>query len=537
MRTINSIALTMAIPLLAFSCSTDELVSDNSGGSITINVSTGTGSGSRATTPPSGYKLVCIMQLTSGTDSNIKQMQTDVSGGTASFTIPGTDIDNNKAENAIFWAEYQPTGGGSKVYNTSDLTNINYNKTSFNLTNETDIAACEAFAGSLSLADVKGNASVTLSRPMSWLRFKPSNPDAATGAEKLSVSLETFSSLNASNSNYTGYQSITLTNASFDPVDGNWFDFFYFCPANATKLDKAIKMDLTGAGIKDYSYTINANAIPADANYIVNVTAQVSSAATQDINVSISINDAWNETNVNSGTSTPTTPEDPTKPDEEVLPMGIGSYINATGKVVSNKADAVAVVFHIGALETNPSDPNDNIIDAIENYPTQFAGKTIKGYAVSLEGISANPLSCGNNVADFTLTTGLTNGTANTPELISKLSGTEFVTQYNSWTSARPTSGNNISGWYIPSYVQVHLWFINILNEDCTSIKEPFTKTFTFDKLCPVSESYYVTSEVVTHGIRSFKLSNGSLSTNQAIRIFNGNNGTGLCYPMMTIFE
>ena len=500
-------------------------------GDVTVSVVTGDALTSRALGTVDGYKLQCVMQLLDKDGKTVgTQAIEDAAAGTARFTIKRADI-NAGATNAAFWAEYVPTAGGSKVYDSSDLTKIAYQTTAFDLTDANLMKAADAFAGKLT--SIEANNTVTLARPVSQVNFPPENPAVVAGATKLVVKYDATSAYNVATSNCAtdaaGYQALTLTNASFDATATPWFSTFIIMPSNLAKYDKAIDMTVTTAA-GDRNFQIKANEIPADPNYIVNVKGELSEQ--QDAVVDVTINgDYINE------------PE-PEKPAE----FKVGAFVKADGTATANKAEAVAVVFATGALDD----------DVIENYPAAFAGKTIKGYAVALENVAEKREALNKTTipAGITVADKITNGTQNTAALISEITAAAesvVLPKYTSWVASHPIAGST-SGWYIPSLNQM-IYFMNMLvkvgDVDPTGSDE-------FKALFPLAgniydrypESYngkwagcmYVTSTVNAGN----NVSGFSLNVDATNGPTDGKNGqidiktktqSVLCRPMMTIFE
>ncbi|MCM1035864.1 MAG: hypothetical protein NC406_00885 [Bacteroides sp.] len=404
-------------------------------GDVTVSVVTGDALTSRALGTVEGYKLQCVMQLLDKDGKTVgTQAIEDAAAGTARFTIKRADI-NAGATNAAFWAEYVPTAGGAKVYDSSDLTKIGYQTTAFDLADANLMKAADAFAGKLT--SIEANNTVTLARPVSQVNFTPENPAVVAGATKLVVKYDATSAYNVATSNCAtdaaGYQALTLTNASFDATATPWFSTFIIMPANLAKYDKAIDMTVTTAA-GDRNFQIKANEIPADPNYIVNVKGELSEQ--QDAVVDVTINgDYINE------------PE-PEKPAE----FKVGAFVKADGTATANKADAVAVVFATEAIGA----------DVPANYPAAFQGKTIKGYAIALENTTAAPknlCAAAGTLTGLTENKDITNGTQYTADLFTAFgSSSPLVEAYNTWVAAHALTGANVTEWYVGTAVQLEVW-------------------------------------------------------------------------------
>lgn len=451
--------LSAAVAFTACS-SADDVTMPGASGDVTVTVVTNDALISRAgVTAVNGYDFKCVMQLVSDAGTIVgQQAVADASAGTASFTIKAADLDAG-ATKALFWAEYVPTAGATKVYNTADLTAVSYNVTEFDMANADLMAAADAFAGTITT--LENGAKATLSRPMIQFNFRPTNPEAAAGANKLVVKYEATSGYNVLTSNCVAAssQELTYTNAAFDPMAaGNWFSSLIFAPANLEKFDKEIVMTLSGT--TNATLTIPANTLPMDANNIVNTKAEITvGGGDQNLNVDVTVNGSY---------------------DNEPKPavFEVGAYVNAAGKPVSTKEEAVAIVYAVGALNE----------DVIANYPSEFAGKTIKGYAVALDNATATVQSFGTVGAVFTPNEKeYTNGITPTANMMEKAGETEFGKAYTQWTTAHALTGENVSGWYLPVKEQMAYWMGMIFFDTDLSVaatgSEGFIKMFSTENL------------------------------------------------------
>ena len=195
MKNFSKILLGLTGALAMTACSSTEDAPVAPAGDVTISVVTTDALQNRAIETVEGYKLTAVMQLldkdgkTVTTDAGNQATQ-DASAGTCQFTIKHTDIEKG-ATNAIFWAEYVPTGSAAKVYDSSDLTKVAYNTTAFDLTDKNLMKAADAFAGKLS--SIEASNTVTLARPVAQVTFMPTNPDMVAGATKLEVKYDAIS--------------------------------------------------------------------------------------------------------------------------------------------------------------------------------------------------------------------------------------------------------------------------------------------------------------------------------------------------------
>lgn len=467
MKKIANLMLGLSAAVAFTACSSaDEVTMPGAAGDVTVTVVTDDALLSRAgVTAVNGYDFKCVMQLVTDAGATVgQQAVADASAGTASFTIKAADLDAG-ATKALFWAEYVPTENSfPKVYNSTDLTAVSYNVTSFDMGNESVMAAADAFAGTITT--LENGAKATLSRPMIQFNFRPTNPEAAAGASKLVVKYEATSGYNVLTRNCvaSASQELTYTNDTFFPeMSGNWFSSLIFAPANLEKFDKEIVMTLSGS--VNATLTIPADKLPMDANYIVNTSAEITvGGGDQNLDVDVTINGSF---------------ENEPKP----AVFEVGAYVDAAGKPVSTKEEAIGVVFALGAI-------ND---DAIENYPDAFAGKTIKGYVVALENTTAAVQSFGDVGAVFTPNEKeYKNGLTPTANMIEKAAATQFGTSYTSWVSANSLQGDNVSGWYLPLKEQMAYWMGMIFFDSDLSVaatgSEGFIKMFTTENLYGVAD-------------------------------------------------
>ncbi len=491
---------------------------------ITVTVATdATISRAIATVP--GYDLTCVMQLVDDNGATIgTQATASAATGSASFTIKGTDIEAG-ASKALFWAEYVPQGSTPKVYNSSDLTNISYNVTTFDMTDANLMAAADAFAGTITT--LSNGASATLSRPMIQFNFTPTNPEAAAGATTLKVAYKATSGFNVLTSNCVAdaAQELTYNNASFDPA-AKWITSYIFAPANMSTFAEPITMTV-GGGVNAV-LTIPADKVPLDANNIVNTSAEITIGGDTnlDVDVNVDINGSF---------------------DNEPKPavFEVGAYVDAAGKPVSDKANAAGIIYYVGAFGE----------DVPANYAAAYSSKTIKGYAVALENISATRLSCGDKAYGDIFVTNektSTNGYQTTPYMLEKLAGSPIIEAYQTWTAAHALNTENVSGWYIPSKNQIYD-FLSMLYPHGKTLAdaEPATGTDAFKALFPLSQMndsektvMYLSSTVNTASPAEYSqarvnMADGAVSFvyPASLGIVKDPNRVALCRAMFTIFE
>lgn len=520
--------LTLPFFMLLLSCSSDwDTQPQSNDFVITVNassVATSRADESSGVPVIDGYEFKCIMQLLNEAGGTVgSQSVVSMSSGSASFTITGENIDNG-AVKAIFWAEYQPTAGVEKVYNTSDLKNITYKSTTFDLATVNSTAVLEVFAGKLD--KIEKGASVTLKRPVSKIVFSPKNRENVSDANTIEVKYVTASGYNVLAGTASGTSEITLNKGSFDPLaEGAWFTTFMLCPANQTNAAGDITINLSGDNGYSRAITIPANSIPADPNHIYNITADITHG---DISISVSVDNSWAANDANGGGDESPDPgkQDPdpdpnpgddtgeeTKGDTNYV---LGSLIDANGYVTTDKSKAVAVILMDKAFSS----------DDMSNYP-EYSDKKIWGYAVALKNISDTPL-----MATLTGATNMSTGIgyANTEEFLSYLAGSPFESAFKEWRENNKITNPNITKWYIPSYSQKSYFatmYEKLILENILA-KE--------DILYGEKSQYYILSSI--NSILNLRLafveenSSGGLTANDKT----GPSKEVYCRPMVTIF-
>lgn len=514
-------------------CSNDEILSPSTNGDITVSVSTQSAIASRALATIDGYELKCVMQLVSEEGSTIGTQDVQpVANGSASFTIKAADIDAGAAK-ALFWAEYVPTADAQKVYNSEDLLNISYATTSFDSSNANLVAAADAFAGSITT--LTNGASITLTRPFIQFNFLPSNPEVAAKSTSLKVSYNAPSGYNVLTRNCTtdAAEALTFTNDAFASTASPWFTSYIFAPANMSKLDKAITMALEGEFAKEL--VIEEDKIPLDANYIVNVSAEIDSTpGQQDLNVNVTVDGTF---------------ENEPKPAQ----FEVGAYLTAAGVPTFNVNEAVAVVYYVGAMETTYGDDESSM------YPTEYNGKTIKGYAVALQ----NTIKGRQQLNSTTIPSGLPanqsiiNGTQNTKTLVENdvMATSNMVIKFNEFVEANPLAavGTTTTDWYIPAQPQMQAWISMLYYTTPFPSGEAFgpTGTDAFKELFPINTIFdrdpiascmYATCSINDGGnVVGCSMTPATDSTPDNAKFaqidIKTKTQSVLCRPMFTIFE
>ncbi len=533
-KILNLILGAVALGSMASCSGTEEITpAGMSKGDIVVRVTTDFGhAGSRADVPViPGYTLKCVMQLFADDGVAVGTREViNASTGTSEFVLHAKDISNG-ATRAAFWAEYMPDDPLStpKIYNSDDLSNITYSETAFDLADPTRMAAMEAFAGVLTTFE--DGATVTLKRPMIKFNFAPKNTENVKGSTSLRLTYKAPAGYNVVEGTCSkdAYTEIEYTNSTFDPQASPWFSNMIFAPSNLSKLDQPITMVLSGRG--DKLLTIAENTIPLDANYTINASAEITRAQTQDLNVDVTIDNQY----VN----------DP----DRVIEMTVGSYINAKGRATLDAASAVGVVFYMGAMSG----------DNIGLYPEQFAGKSIKAYAVALENVTKSRVQFNSEAmpAGFPAAETLVNGTQNSDNILSGLGDSPFATAWAEWVAAHPfdeSASETVTGWYLPARAQMEEWIsmllktTNLRNEviaDSPSGSREFRALFPLNTIFdrdPFQDCMYDTCSVNKSGtIQGTNITATDNGTNGTVRFSQidivTKTPTVLGRPMFTIFE
>ena len=417
------------------------------GGDVTLTVRTPAPESRAGISVPSGYSMKCVLQLLDNSGNKLKQKTEDVnaSTGTASFTI--TSEERAQAKKALLWAHY--VKGENGIYNTSDLKAVTYNTTNFDMTDAALMAAMDAFCGIVESLD--DDVSVTLSRPFANVRFSAKNPEACALAKKLVVTYTAPASYSVLSRSTTAFSAITLSNSSFDSSKNPWFSAFVFAPSGTTSLGSDITLALS-EGLKQ-TITLHANSIPLDINKQINVSATIGSSVSEldNITISVSVNpDFDGTTSSNPSPDDPEIPVDPDTPIDDPSEFAVGAYINAKGEAVSSKDNAVAIVFHAGALG---SDNGEKYGDAT---------KTIKGYAIALDNISDSPKGVVNSASGLQTVYNTKSPKECSDKVLDVLRDAELGIAYTAYVNAHVITAENTSGWLIPDYTQLSTW-LNML--------------------------------------------------------------------------
>lgn len=449
--------------ILLASCSQEEIISENSGnGKITVSVGVPGGATTRAGMPEvEGMTRRCIMQVVDadGTAIEGEEMRQTV-------TVTGDKVNFSFTEpegeySVVFWADYVTNITKDNCYNTATLPNVTlaHNK------NTMFTAAGDAFCGKMAKG---GSTSIVLKRPFNKIVIGSTNKEAF--GEYKEIQITEFSvpdgynimSKTCSATKNIKREKIAMNNATA----GEWTSFFVFAPSNQTdtKLELPIMLykEEDAADAPSIKFTASASA-PTDENTIGSMDIpDIPETPANKVDVEISFDDKF----TNDGS---------TKPEEPVVPgeMKVGSYINAAGEVVTDAADAVAVIFAMADGKVDNSTYPDN--------------KKAKAYAISLDKVTSR-LAIG-NLSSLTLEVTTDNenaysGFAFDAALKGKCGNltTEQSKLLNAYYSATlPTlTGANLSTWYIPSKTQLN----DALSLDNTTLKANLKVAYASNYYC-----------------------------------------------------
>lgn len=543
--------MAMFMMLFVASCSQDEIVSVNQPGDgvmrLSVKVPAATPN-TRAVIPVKGYTMRCVMEILDAENNRLTisnadgeigvqySVNVEMSNGSANFAF----VKPEGASKYLFWADYVGGKENISMYETNNgLQNITYarNKNSELFNN----LAMDAFCANVTEENIANT--VTLKRPLTRIAVRASDV-AELGIEGLNLITPQMHSGQGFDVN-TGAVSeaanlrTTETEGVLEAIPAlTEGDFVFFC-----YVFPAIETETSASTIKFTSESdTEGHAL------------QIPVAAMQTMNDNTSYN-LINDEEPGGGDEDPTTTTvkveidngyaDGTIPGtgNEPLPMEVGSYVNAEGEVVADAADAVGIVFHLGAISN----------DVPANYPTELQSKTIKGYAVALENVAtsrrqlnAEPIADGVTPTEATVT----NGTQAMDAFNSNFANSEFLTSYNEWVTASTLNSENTSNWYIPtlSQLQSFMGMLFTIGETQATGSEEFrgmdefalTNGVMFDRT-PIATVYYASSTVNAEGNLSairINVTEGVINNAQAAGMnIKSSTQSALCRPMITIFE
>lgn len=442
-KSLLNLVMALGIGLFA-SCSQEEIISDNENRVETVSVSAqlpGDAVQTRAIPQAdANHQLRCILEVWADNKviQRIEKLGSDATNGKLQFNFTvGSDVDYQ----CLLWADFIAndatfTDGkyADKYYKTEDLKAIDFVANADLFNNESADAFCGAVA-----KNGTTNLSVTLKRPFTKVTLK----DKGTyldGVASLAPSFEAPSKFDVSTGKAAGYTPISATGIEPDKTNKTLFSTFIFASTAQSTLDKAITIEFTKTGGGTETKTIKAGQITLDQNVKNDVTADYAADGT-DVTVDVDIDDQYPDPNA----------------------LKIGQFINKDGNVVDTyeKDKAIGIIFAVGAQGD----------DEAANYGTSFEGKAIAGYAMALESTAIKAPMPPSTTDDKTavdmpaaglIDTDLTNfsGIKNTDAILSALQTASitsalFNTEFDTWKSDHAFTGNNLSGWYIPSFQQL----------------------------------------------------------------------------------
>ena len=503
-------ALALCAGILATSCSQEEVMSNGSpAGPITVQINIPAPVTRAMPTVPDGYQLRCMMDLvdTNGDRiSDTERMVQTVSGDNLTFTFNAPDNEYS----CLFWADYVPTSSDintDNLYNTTDLTNVTYAKTGNDLFNND---AADAFYGSVSSAMLQN--AITLSRPFARVNIM-ADPDVAdqyTAYDQVSAIYDAPSGFNVMDGSISSTAAVSYSGATSEDY---WFSTYVFTGVNQTNISGDINLTLTDteAVEPELSLRIAGSAIAVDGNQWLNVGVTPTVGGDTDITITF-----------------PGDMQDPNAP----YVFKVGDYINAAGELVADASSAVAVVFATAEGKTDASDYGE--------------GKTPQAYAVSLTQATTRDYIKNGGTGTWTVT--LTDN--NTTDTASPYSGymlsngiledvgdyaSTMFNNYKAWIGENGLTGENLSGWYIPSYQQIYD-AIHIGNDALTDALE---NAYSNDS---GSSAYYLfsSSTIDNEGVLCFKgisYTPGTGPDDSRIINVNPNSHRAIVFPVVTIFE
>lgn len=501
-------ALALCAGILATSCSQEEVMSNGSpAGPITLQINIPAPVTRAMPTVPDGYQLRCMMDLvdTNGDRiSDTERMVQTVSSDNLTFTFNAPESEYS----CLFWADYVPTSGDintDNLYNTADLTNVTYAKTGNDLFNND---AADAFYGSVSSTMLQN--AITLSRPFARVNIM-ADPDVAdqyTAYDQVSAIYNAPSGFNVMDGSISSTAAVSYNGATSEDY---WFSTYVFAGVNKTSISGDINLTLTDteAVEPELSLRIAGSEIAVDGNQWLNVGVTPTVGGDTDITITF-----------------PGDMQDPNAP----YTFKVGDYINAAGELVADASSAVAVVFATAEGKADAS-----------NYGE---GKTPQAYAISLVKATGREYIKDGGKGTWTVT--LTDNSAT--DTTSPYSGYMFsngiledvgdfnstmLNSYKQWINDNPLTGDNLSGWYLPSYQQISD-AIDLGNEELTDALENAYSGET-------SSTYYLFSSSIVNneGTLCFRGISYTPGTGRDAKIINidPDGHRGLVFPVVTIFE
>ncbi len=504
-----------ALALAGFicSCTTDD--TDVCLEPVTVTVHTSGMSRADNLSIPDGYSMRCILQLVDENSVKVgEQKVVEDILGEASFVISAEE--RATAKKALLWADYIDDSNGKSHYNTDDLLAVTYSEASLTYDmSKIEPMSFDAFCGKVDALD--RNISVTLTRPLTDVRFEPKNPEVFATATSLTARYTAPSVYNVLTQISSESAEVTLKNTAFKASETPWIDALIFAPVNMQNLGSDITLTVSGG--LDKTISLPASSIPLNANYQISLTANLE---TPDITISVTVNPNFGsgaDKTIEDGPDTPSKPETPTTGKFEV-----GAFIAADGTVTTDRSKALAVVYHTGAIGS----------DNAEAY-TGLNQTAIKGYAIALTDVSPTEQTIDEytSVGDHRGQ----NGWQKSEDFLIDITGAgTFATAYNTWIAANPISGDKVSGWYIPDVEQLITWLSMIYENNGVAAtgSTAFRSLFSSSLVDPTT---YATSTVPQSGyLRTIKVQSGKATTTET-HLDAATPTTLRCRPIVTIFE
>lgn len=432
-KSLLNLVMALGIGLFA-SCSQEEIISDNENRVETVSVSAqlpGDAVQTRAIPgAAANHKLRCILEVWNKTENTviqrIEKLGSDATNGKLQFTF---NVPSATDYECLLWADFiandaTATEGkyADKYYITTSLKAIDFVANADLFNNE----SADAFCGVVKKNGTTNNLSVTLKRPFTKVTLKD-NSDYLASVTSLAPSFDTPSKFNVSTGNTTGYTTISATGIAPTGTDNKTlFSTFIFASTAQSKLEKDITIEFTKTEGGKETKTIAAGQITLDQNVKNDVTADYE-AAGENVTVEVDINDQFPDPNA----------------------LKIGQFVNKDGNVVDayDENNAIGIIFAVGQQGD----------DAVDNYGTEFSGKTIAGYAMALSNVEGKPFSTEPTFEvdiDKTLTSW--KGYSQTNTIVAAYAEAPlFTSAFTTWKESNTLSSNNLSEWYVPSYQQL----------------------------------------------------------------------------------
>lgn len=505
---LNSL-LALFVMLFA-SCSQEEIVSTSSsvqgGSEVTVSVNIPEEDVlSRAMPVVDGVTRRCIMQLVdaSGVAIADSRFVEEVTGETVSFTFTAPEGEYQ----CVFWADYvDKTIDTDYIYDTSALPAVGYT----NLSHTVHFSdAADAFCGVLSPA--AGTTSVTLKRPLTKIVIGTNDPSQYEGytlVRVANVGIPSGYNILSRTINTETSKTTRLDNTSMENAEtGEWAHFYVFASADQTAytFPEEYPLNITiSNGNADENKSASITSLPLDDNMVANINFSTGGGEEPEPGNDMTINVSFDEDY-----------EEPADPNA----LSVGDYINAAGEKVASVSDAVAVVFSLADGVTDDSEYGE--------------GKTAKAYAISLtSGTASRTYSTNYYSLNLDVTAeGSYAGYAFTSAIEGKMvNGTDYrnLSNFFNANQAPALSGQNLSGWYIPSLAQLQ----DAIALENATLRENLAAAFENDYYCASSSVVDATTE---HRLQGCLISSdtekwGNVTTLQENTSFH-------IFPVVTIFE